>query len=274
VSDSSDGEPILGTTVLVKGTDKATSTDFYGNYSITANNDDILVFSFPGYTKQEKTVGKKDEINIILLGDSNESILIYCHLPYLTNTITTIYGINYETFGLKLNNYKGLLPLKFSFGLQYASDFKSNSDYRYYFNRGVSFSRDFYLNFKISATDINFNDNQFNSYKLEISKPLKWLQFNSKYYRFPWVSLIIGNIDFKGIANSFGYGLGLSRKLFHNFHFDTSFIHWQEFNEFNTNASYKGKRWHNWHVTARYKHLYNYEELQIGISYDINLYRK
>ena len=44
-----DGLPIPGATVSVKGTSTATTADFDGNYSIAASNGDVLVISYVGY---------------------------------------------------------------------------------------------------------------------------------------------------------------------------------------------------------------------------------
>ncbi|WP_438961655.1 SusC/RagA family TonB-linked outer membrane protein [Nonlabens sp.] len=61
-----DGEPVLGATVLVKGTANATTTDFDGNYSINAAASDVLQFSFAGYDTQEVTVEEKSVINVTM----------------------------------------------------------------------------------------------------------------------------------------------------------------------------------------------------------------
>ena len=45
-----------GATVQIKGTDKGVTTDFDGNFSIDANQNDILIISFIGYASQEVTV--------------------------------------------------------------------------------------------------------------------------------------------------------------------------------------------------------------------------
>ena len=45
--------PILGATIVVKGTNQGAVTDVAGNYSITTNKGKTLVFSFLGYEKQE-----------------------------------------------------------------------------------------------------------------------------------------------------------------------------------------------------------------------------
>ncbi len=48
-----DGEPLIGVTVLVKGTTVGTVTDFDGNFEVAANPGDILQLSYVGYTMQE-----------------------------------------------------------------------------------------------------------------------------------------------------------------------------------------------------------------------------
>ncbi len=55
VSDEN-GQPIPGATVVVKGTSTATSADFDGNFSIIADNGDVLVVSYVGYSAKEITV--------------------------------------------------------------------------------------------------------------------------------------------------------------------------------------------------------------------------
>ena len=66
---SEDG-PLPGATVQVKDTDKGTSTDFDGNYSIEASSGDVLVISFVGFATQEIAVGDQDQINVTLAADS------------------------------------------------------------------------------------------------------------------------------------------------------------------------------------------------------------
>jgi len=60
-----------GATVIVEGTSNGVTTDFDGNYSITANVGDVLVFSYVGFDTQSVTVGRDRKINI-LLRSSNE----------------------------------------------------------------------------------------------------------------------------------------------------------------------------------------------------------
>ena len=50
-------EGLIGANVLVKGTTNGTITDIDGMYSISANDNDVLVISYLGFTTQELTVG-------------------------------------------------------------------------------------------------------------------------------------------------------------------------------------------------------------------------
>ena len=51
-----DGTPLPGVNVLIKGTSQGTITDIDGHYTISANDTDILVFSFVGFSNTEVPV--------------------------------------------------------------------------------------------------------------------------------------------------------------------------------------------------------------------------
>jgi len=65
-----DGLPLPGVNVLIKGTTTGTQTDFDGNYSIGAEQGDILSFSFVGLESSEVTVGTSNEINVTMQADA------------------------------------------------------------------------------------------------------------------------------------------------------------------------------------------------------------
>lgn len=66
VSDSQ-GEPIPGVTVLVKGTQQGVITDIDGNYNISVpGSASVLVFSFVGMDTQEVVVGNRTTIGVVL----------------------------------------------------------------------------------------------------------------------------------------------------------------------------------------------------------------
>lgn len=66
VTDDS-GSPLVGVTILVKGSPVGTTSDVEGNYQIeVADKSDILVFSYIGFEPQEITVGNQTRINITM----------------------------------------------------------------------------------------------------------------------------------------------------------------------------------------------------------------
>ncbi|MEM7106826.1 MAG: TonB-dependent receptor [Bacteroidota bacterium] len=69
VVDAETGDGLPGVSILRKGTSEGTITDFTGNYSISASNTDVLIFSFVGFVAQEVTVGDRSVIDVTLLTD-------------------------------------------------------------------------------------------------------------------------------------------------------------------------------------------------------------
>lgn len=67
VTDFTDGSPLIGVSVVVKGTTAGTSTDVDGNYSIRANSNSTLVFSYVGYETYEEGVNGRTSINVTLM---------------------------------------------------------------------------------------------------------------------------------------------------------------------------------------------------------------
>jgi TonB-linked SusC/RagA family outer membrane protein len=60
------GSPIPGVSVTVKGSNKGTTTNANGEFTIDAQPDDILVFSFIGYASVEQKVGTQERFSIAL----------------------------------------------------------------------------------------------------------------------------------------------------------------------------------------------------------------
>ena len=58
--------PLPGVTVIVKGTDTGTQTDFDGLYSIKAAPGDVLQYSYIGMDAIEKTVGAANVMDITM----------------------------------------------------------------------------------------------------------------------------------------------------------------------------------------------------------------
>lgn len=66
------GLPMPGVTVSVKGTTNATSSDFDGNYQITAGSNSTLTYSFIGYMLGEEAVNGRTTINYTLKPDTED----------------------------------------------------------------------------------------------------------------------------------------------------------------------------------------------------------
>ena len=63
------GVPLLGASVIIKGTTTGTTTDFDGVYSITTNSGDVLEFSYVGYSTQSIPV-TGTTINVQMVPDN------------------------------------------------------------------------------------------------------------------------------------------------------------------------------------------------------------
>jgi TonB-linked SusC/RagA family outer membrane protein len=71
VTDSETGEGLPGATVLIKGTTNGAITDIEGKYSISANQGDVLVFTFLGFVEVEREVNSAI-MDVVLLPDFGE----------------------------------------------------------------------------------------------------------------------------------------------------------------------------------------------------------
>ena len=65
VTSKADGEPLIGVSVLIKGTNDGVATDVDGRYSLKASKGDVLVFSYIGYlTAEEKVVSNVLDVEL------------------------------------------------------------------------------------------------------------------------------------------------------------------------------------------------------------------
>jgi TonB-linked SusC/RagA family outer membrane protein len=65
-----DNEPLPGVNILIKGTTRGVISDLDGRYSIQAEANETLVFSFVGFVSKEFFVGNRSNINVTLDPDS------------------------------------------------------------------------------------------------------------------------------------------------------------------------------------------------------------
>lgn len=74
---TSDDGPLPGATILVKGTNAGTTSDFDGNFTIEANANDILIISYVGYQELEVAVNSQDTIEVFLeLGNKLDEVIV------------------------------------------------------------------------------------------------------------------------------------------------------------------------------------------------------
>lgn len=73
VKDGGTGEPLIGVSVLVKGTSRGVITDMDGGYAIQGvGPDDVLFFSYLGYSTQEILVGNQSVIDVSLVSSTSD----------------------------------------------------------------------------------------------------------------------------------------------------------------------------------------------------------
>lgn len=73
----SENYPIIGATVIVKGTTVGTATDIDGNYTLAATPGQTLVFSYVGMQAQEIQVGNQTTINVRMIeGQELEEVVV------------------------------------------------------------------------------------------------------------------------------------------------------------------------------------------------------
>ena len=78
--------PMPGVNIQVKGTTKGATTNFDGDYSINASSGDVLIFSYVGFKRTERTVSTPT-INVTLEEDASS----------LDEVVITAFGIKRET---------------------------------------------------------------------------------------------------------------------------------------------------------------------------------
>lgn len=106
-------EPLIGATVMVKGTSNGTITDFDGNFTINAGKGSVLVVSYIGYQTQEVKLQDQRSVNIKLVPDSktlDEVVVIgYGSMKRsdLTGSVSSVGGKDVE--GFKTSSVMGAL---------------------------------------------------------------------------------------------------------------------------------------------------------------------
>ena len=77
VTDGSDGSPLVGCAVTVKGTSRGAVTNLQGQYRIEANKGETLIFSYIGFEKVEKIIfSAKMDVSLMASSDVLEECVV------------------------------------------------------------------------------------------------------------------------------------------------------------------------------------------------------
>ena len=98
------GNPLVGATIIIRGTAQGTVSDQNGNYSITVPGDGArLMFSYTGYSSQQVEIGTTDIVDITLDTDiiGLEDIVVVGYAPQrrkdITGSVSTVKGEEIRT---------------------------------------------------------------------------------------------------------------------------------------------------------------------------------
>jgi len=86
VTSAEDNEPLPGVSIVVEGTNKGTTTDLDGNFSLQASSDDVLQLSYIGFLTQRVNVGNQTTFNVAMEPD----------LQQLEEVVVTAFGLEKE----------------------------------------------------------------------------------------------------------------------------------------------------------------------------------
>jgi TonB-linked SusC/RagA family outer membrane protein len=110
------GEPVIGATVKVQGTQKGSITDFDGNFSVEAGPNATLVISYVGYETQNVKVAGRDNI-VITMKEDNTTLNDVVVIGYGTMKKKLVTGATVQVKGediAKLNTTNALEAMQSS----------------------------------------------------------------------------------------------------------------------------------------------------------------
>jgi len=111
-----EGLPLPGVNVLIKGTSTGTQTDFDGNYTIEANPNDILVFSFVGFNTEQISAKQSGQITLDIGSSHLEEVVVTGYATQKKESVTqastsisseTIQNLEGQVSGLSILSASG-----------------------------------------------------------------------------------------------------------------------------------------------------------------------
>ncbi|MBJ6366670.1 TonB-dependent receptor [Snuella sp. CAU 1569] len=136
--------PLLGVTILVKGTSIGTTTDFDGNYTIKVKElNAVLVFSYVGFETQEVPVDNKTTINVTLKEDAaelDEVVLVSFGKQKKTSLISSVTTVKPSDLKIPSSNLTTSLAGRVAgvIGFQRSGEPGLGADDATFFIRGVT----------------------------------------------------------------------------------------------------------------------------------------
>lgn len=112
------GEPVIGATIMEKGTNNGTITDFDGNFTLDISAGAVLQFSYIGYANQDVKVGNSSNLSITMKEDSellDEVVVVGYGVQKKVNLSGSVSAIEGEQIAAKpasdaLSALQGELP--------------------------------------------------------------------------------------------------------------------------------------------------------------------
>ncbi|THD69547.1 TonB-dependent receptor [Robertkochia marina] len=107
VVESENQVPLPGVNIVIKGTDQGVATDFDGNFFISADIGDVLVFSYIGFQNQEVEVTGSTNLEVIMQADdtSLEEVVVVGYGTQKKSVVTgSISSIKAEDIQVVPNN--------------------------------------------------------------------------------------------------------------------------------------------------------------------------
>ncbi|NAY91425.1 SusC/RagA family TonB-linked outer membrane protein [Muricauda sp. JGD-17] len=110
---NTDGVPLPGVSIVVKGTSRGVATDFDGNYTIVVpNGQSILVFTSVGYSEQEITVGNRTIINITMEESVSQLDEVVLNAGYYNTVKREVTGSIAKVSAVEIENSPPFNPLQ------------------------------------------------------------------------------------------------------------------------------------------------------------------
>ncbi|GAA3620521.1 TonB-dependent receptor [Flavivirga jejuensis] len=135
------GVPLPGTSVLVEGTSKGTSTDFDGEYKLKVSNGDTLLFSYVGYSAIRVIVNDQNVINVTLKEDSaalDEVVVVAFGEQKKESVVASITTVKPSELKVPSSNLTTALAGRVSGLISYQRSGEPGQDNAEFFVRGIT----------------------------------------------------------------------------------------------------------------------------------------